>query len=134
MNHYSQLLSECVFSASRSGGAGGQNVNKVNTKVELRFYINDSLLLTSEQKNCIIQQLSSRIFDNATLIIVAQSERTQLQNKEICKQKFLLLIEKALTPQKERKATKPSFSSKVRRRNDKQHNADKKQMRRKTDF
>lgn len=134
MNQYSSLLGECTFSASRSGGAGGQNVNKVNTKIELRFCINDSLLLSEEQKQLIIQQLSARVFDNATLIIVSQTERTQLQNKEICKQKFLYLIEKALTPQKERKATKPSFASKVRRRSDKQHNADKKQLRRKTDF
>jgi ribosome-associated protein len=106
---------EFIISASRSSGPGGQNVNKVSTKIELRFNISGSLLLSEEEKEIIIQKLSNRINNTFELIIVSQSERTQLQNKESAIEKFYLLIEKALKPIRKRKPTKPSFASKLRR-------------------
>jgi ribosome-associated protein len=107
--------SEFIFSSSRSSGAGGQNVNKVNTKVELRFVIDSSLLLTDEEKEIIKNKLTSRISLEGELIIVSQSERTQLKNKEKVIEKFYQLIEKALTPRKKRTPTKPTAASKEKR-------------------
>lgn len=106
---------EFILSASRSSGPGGQNVNKVSTKIELRFNVLDSSLLSDEEKDIISQKLSTRINNVGELIIVSQSERTQLQNKASAIEKFYSLIEKALLPVRKRKPTKPSYASKLRR-------------------
>src|ERR1035437_2737457 len=109
------LESEFVFSTSRSGGPGGQNVNKVSTKVELRF----NLLLTSgfteKEKEIILLKLKNKINKEIEIILVSQSERTQLMNKVGVTEKFYDLISKALTIQKKRRSTSPTFSSKVKR-------------------
>jgi ribosome-associated protein len=122
---------ELIFTASRSSGAGGQNVNKVNTKVELRFIINTSLLLTDDEKQIILKKLSSKISQEGELIIVSQTERSQLKNKNKSIEKFYLLIEKALTPRKKRKPTKPTAASKEKRLEKKRILADKKISRKK---
>ena len=127
------LSSEFVFKTSRSSGAGGQNVNKVNTKVELRFSIANSLILSEEEKSILIEKLASKITSDGELIITSQVERTQLGNKHKCEQKFYSLISKALTPRKKRKPTKPSFSSIVKRIEGKRMHSVKKEMRRKVD-
>ena len=106
---------EFIITASRSSGPGGQNVNKVSTKIDLRFHVLNSVLLSDEEKEIIGQKLSSRINNEGELIIVAQSERSQLQNKEAAIEKFYELIEKALRPVRKRKLTKPSFASTLRR-------------------
>ena len=106
---------EFIISASRSSGPGGQNVNKVSTKIELRFNVLDSLLLSDEEKAIISQKLSTRINNVGELIIVSQSERTQLQNKVSAIEKFYSMVEKALQPVRKRKPTKPSYASKLRR-------------------
>lgn len=111
---------EFKFSASRSGGPGGQNVNKVSTKVELRIDINQSQLLTEEEKEIIRQKLGNRMTVDGELIIVSQSERSQLKNKEKAIARFYQLIEKALTPPKKRLRSKPTKASIEKRLKEKQ--------------
>ncbi|WP_266203483.1 alternative ribosome rescue aminoacyl-tRNA hydrolase ArfB [Pontibacter kalidii] len=123
------LERELQFQASRSGGAGGQNVNKVNTKVELRFQVEGSELLTEEEKALVQEKLGSRINNEGYLQVVCQTERSQLQNKELCVQRFYELLRQALTRQKKRKATKPTRSSVRRRLEGKKKQADKKASR-----
>jgi ribosome-associated protein len=106
---------EFIYSTSRSSGPGGQNVNKVSTKVELRF----NLLLTSgfseKEKELIFNKLKNKINKESEIILVSQSERTQLMNKVAVTEKFYALVSKALTIQKKRRLTRPTLSSKIKR-------------------
>lgn len=102
---------EFIFQAVRSSGPGGQNVNKVSSKVELRFDLKNSQLLSEEEKRIIADKLSSKINKQDELVLVAQTDRSQLKNKEKVVEKFYKLLEKALIPQKRRYKTKPSRSS-----------------------
>lgn len=120
---------ELTFNTSRSSGAGGQNVNKVNTKVELRFLIDASQLLTSEEKDILKQKLFNRINDAGELLLTSQTERSQLKNKEKVIEKFYALVEKALTSVKKRKSTKPTAASKTKRIEDKRKASQKKTLR-----
>ena len=106
---------EFQFAASRSGGPGGQNVNKVSSKVELRFNVMNSNLLDDREKQIIQEKLGSRINNEGELIMVSQSERSQLKNKEKVTERFYLLLNKALTPKKNRRPTSPTLGSKERR-------------------
>lgn len=124
------LLSEIGFAATRSSGAGGQNVNKVNTRVELRFNISTSLILLEDEKQHIMTKLTSRINLEGELVMTSQTERTQLGNKEKVTARFLELLAKALTPPRRRKATRPTLASKRRRVDDKKKLAEKKGRRR----
>lgn len=128
------FLSEFTFSASRSGGAGGQNVNKVNTKVELRFDIVASSLLSDDEKTQILGKLRTKLTTEGILIVVSQEERTQLKNKEICIEKFYNMLEKALTIPKKRKPTKPTAASKEKRLESKRQQSALKSTRRSKDF
>lgn len=107
--------SELIVSASRSSGAGGQNVNKVSTKIELRFHVESSQVLTDSEKAIIIEKVANKISLEGFLIIVSQTERSQLRNKEVALEKFYALLEKALKPKIKRKATKPTRASKEKR-------------------
>jgi ribosome-associated protein len=102
---------EFIYSTSRSSGPGGQNVNKLNTKVELRFSIGSSMLLSEEEKELISGKLAKKINREGELILTAQSERTQLMNKKAVTEKFYIVISKALTIQKNRRATRPTIAS-----------------------
>ncbi len=124
-----QLISELKFSASRSSGPGGQNVNKVNTRVELRFFISDSEVLTIEEKERLFVKLKNRINAEGELILTSQSERSQLANKEKVTELFFTLIEKALTVPKKRKKTTPTAASRIKRLESKKNVALKKQLR-----
>ncbi|MGC9356138.1 MAG: alternative ribosome rescue aminoacyl-tRNA hydrolase ArfB, partial [Mariniphaga sp.] len=110
-----QLLAEVQFSASRSGGPGGQNVNKVNTKIELRFSVQKSAVLDENQKQLIISKLKNRINNQGELLLTSSAERTQWKNKEKATRKFFELIEKALTKPRKRKKTKPTEASRLKR-------------------
>ena len=106
---------ELNYSASRSGGPGGQNVNKVSTKVELRFDVRNSIQLNEQEKEIILNKLANKINTNGELILISQSERSQLKNKEKVTEKFYQLLYKALIPKKARLRTSPTRSSKEKR-------------------
>jgi ribosome-associated protein len=129
-----QLENECVFSASRSSGPGGQNVNKVNTRVELRFSVTNSNIFTEEEKTRIFLKLGNRINSDGELLLTSDSERTQLGNKQMVIEKFFLMIEKALTIQRKRIKTRPTFSSKLKRLDGKKIASLKKQLRKPPDI
>jgi ribosome-associated protein len=106
---------EFIFLTSRSSGPGGQNVNKVNTKVELRFNLLLTSSFTENEKELILDKLKNKINKESELIVVSQSERTQLMNKVKATEKFYDLVSKALTMPKKRTSTRPTFSSKIKR-------------------
>jgi ribosome-associated protein len=127
----SQLVSsELQFVTSRSSGPGGQNVNKVNTKVTLRWPIAASIILSPEEKENITQKLASRITLDGELVIAAQDKRSQLQNKEAVLTKLDELLTKAFTKKKKRTATKPTKSAVQKRIESKKKQGEKKKMRR----
>jgi len=127
------LSSEFQFLTSRSSGPGGQNVNKVNSKVELRFDIQNSSLLSDEQKDILLKKLATKIISEGILSVVSQRDRSQLSNKEDAIEKLYLLIAKALKPVKPRKNTRPTKGSVERRLTVKRMNAEIKKNRQKFD-
>jgi len=127
------LSAELEFSAARSGGPGGQNVNKVNSKVILRWNIRNSKLVNDDQKELLLKKLAPYITIEGDLLIASQESRSQLDNKEIVVTKFDALLKKAFTKPKARRATKPTKSSKVKRVDNKKRQAEKKQWRKKLD-
>ncbi|PKP10079.1 MAG: aminoacyl-tRNA hydrolase [Bacteroidetes bacterium HGW-Bacteroidetes-4] len=106
-----QLLNELVFTSSRSSGPGGQHVNKVNTKIELRFRIVDSQVLKPEQKIILFKKLGKKLTLEGELLITAKNDRSQLQNKQAAISRFFETLDKALKPRKRRIPTKPSITS-----------------------
>jgi ribosome-associated protein len=120
---------EFIYMSSRSGGPGGQNVNKVSTKVELRFNLASTLLLSETEKELIYKKLKNKINKDQELILVSQTERTQLRNKKEVAEKFYDLISKALTVKAKRRATKPTLKSKIKRLNKKRKRSDVKKIR-----
>ena len=124
-----QLETEAVFSATRSSGPGGQNVNKVNTQVELRFSVKNSGLFSDKEKDSIFLKLKNRINSEGEFIVTSQTGRTQLDNKEKALEKFYELIEKALTVQKKRLKSRPTTASRLKRLESKKSKALKKQLR-----
>ena len=125
------LSAEFQFLTSRSSGPGGQNVNKVNSKVELRFDIQNSSLLTDDQKNILLVKLATKITSEGILSVVSQRDRSQLSNKEDAIEKLYLLISKALKPVKPRKNTRPTKGSVERRLTTKRIKSEIKQNRQK---
>jgi ribosome-associated protein len=125
--------SEFVFSTSRSGGPGGQNVNKVSTKVELRYSLLLTTLLYEREKELILKKLKNKINKESELILVSQAERTQLMNKTAVIEKFYDLVSKALTVPAKRRSTRPTPGSKIKRLNEKKNRGAIKKLRKDSD-
>ncbi|HEY4654680.1 MAG TPA: alternative ribosome rescue aminoacyl-tRNA hydrolase ArfB [Cyclobacteriaceae bacterium] len=125
----SVLGRELEFTTSRSSGPGGQNVNKVNTKVTLRFDVSGSQALTVDEKEILLRKLASRLTNVGVLILSSQDKRSQLQNKEAVIAKFEVLVAKSFRKKKVRKATKPSKSAVEKRITQKKHRSEKKKWR-----
>jgi ribosome-associated protein len=125
------ILDELRFVASRSRGPGGQHVNKVNSRITLRWDVVHSNKLTAEQRQVIRQKLARYITANGELLLHASDSRSQLGNKEIVIEKLDAILKNAFTVTKKRKATRPTSASRVRRLEGKKHKAEKKQWRKK---
>ena len=126
-----KILSELQFKAVRSGGAGGQNVNKVSSKVVLTFDLNASQSLSDDEKVLVEKNLATRLTTENLLILTADDDRSQLKNKDIVTKRFLELIQKALVVPKKRKPTKVPRSVIEKRIKEKRNQSEIKQSRQK---
>ena len=128
------ILKELKFKAVRSSGAGGQHVNKVSSKVELIFDLQNSAEYTEEEKELLIKNLSPKLTKKKILLLNCDESRSQHKNKEIVIKRFLQLISNGLKVPKKRKPTKPSKSSIQKRLEKKKKQAYKKALRNKPEL
>lgn len=128
------IIQELDYKAVRSSGAGGQNVNKVSSKVVLSFNLTISNALTEEEKTLARTRLASRLTNDGILILQCDEDRSQLRNKDIVTKRFIAVMETALKEDKPRKPTKIPRSVIRKRIEGKRRQADKKQNRKRPDF
>ncbi|GEM65632.1 Peptidyl-tRNA hydrolase ArfB [compost metagenome] len=124
------LLKELTFKFARSGGAGGQHVNKVSSKVLLQWHISESMCLNEDEKTLISSVLSNRINKESVFQLECDTDRSQLKNKELAIERFFHIIQTALTPTKARKKTKIPYRKVLDRLDRKAKQAEKKNNRR----
>ena len=124
------FLPEITFQTSRSSGPGGQNVNKVESRVELRWHLADSLVLSALQKQLILEKVANQLTAEGFLLVTAQDDRSQLRNKEIALARFHELLQKSLRRPKPRRATRPSAGAVRQRLEGKKRQGEKKANRR----
>jgi len=124
------LDKEVKYRTSRSSGAGGQNVNKVSTKVELIFHVSNSNILSNRQKTLILEKLKNRINSEGFLLLQCEETRSQLNNKLIAFDRFIELITEVTRPVKKRRPSKPSKGAIKKRLNEKKKHSEKKVSRR----
>jgi len=129
-----KIIKELNFKAVRSSGAGGQHVNKVSSKIELFFDLNNSSELTEDEKKLLFKNLSAKLTKENILILTCDESRSQHKNKEIVIKRFLEIITKGLKIPKKRKSTKPSKSSIKKRLEKKKKQAYKKVLRNKPEI
>ena len=120
------LQKEVVYKTSRSGGKGGQNVNKVASKVELLFSIEGSLLFSDDEKQRLTEKLGGRLNKDGLVQIICDEERSQYLNKAKAIERLMNIFVRALAIQKPRKITKPGRQAKAKRLEEKKLNAAKK--------
>ena len=128
------LIKEITFKTSRSGGKGGQNVNKVSTKVELIFNIGNSALFSDTERLLLVEKLIGKLDSEGNLHIVSQKDRSQLANKENAIEKAIVMLTKALHIQKKRRPTKVPKSVVKKRLESKSVISSKKQNRKRPDL
>lgn len=125
------IISELTFKFSRSGGAGGQHVNKVSSKVLLQWNVWQSASFSEEEKTLIMMKLSNRITKEGILQLESDTDRSQQRNKEIAVERFVRLLKDALVTEKARKKTKIPYSSVLKRLDRKKQQSQLKGSRRK---
>ncbi len=130
MSRDQRLIDEMTFRTSRSSGKGGQNVNKVETRVEAMLNIVESTALTDGEKQLLLLRLRNRISKEGVMAVDCQESRSQVRNRQLAIERLLRLIHRALTTQKKRIATKMSDGAKRRRMDRKRQIGEKKARRR----
>ena len=121
---------ELEWAFARSGGAGGQNVNKVSSKVDLRWNPQLSMALTFDDRTLLLERLRNRLTTDGYLIVTSSATRDQIKNRDDAMSKLALIVKSALHREKPRKPTKPSKGAKRRRLEDKRRHSEKKSNRR----
>jgi len=123
------ILPEVTFTATTGGGPGGQHVNKVSTKVTLRWSVNFSPALSEEQRELLLRKLSTKLTKEGVLLISSHESRSQSENKELVVKRLEKLIAWAFTRAKPRKSTKPSKAAIQKRIDSKKRLSEKKKLR-----
>ena len=125
--------SELEFRAARAGGPGGQSVNTTSSKIELRWSVRDSAALSEQQRERLLQRLSSRLTVDGVLILQGSEHKSQHRNREAVLARFRSVVGEALTPPRPRKRTRPSRGAKERRLREKKQRGEKKRLRKPPD-